>query len=194
MALITPTSELEAVNQLLAAIGESPTSTLTGEVGVDVVTARSTLASISKAVQTEGWIFNTEYDYPLSRDNAGEIAVPVNALVVDVKRNRYTGIDPVLRGQKLYDRKNHTNIFDVDLEAKIIFALAFEEMPESARHYVTYRAARKFQDNSVGSKELHQYNLRDEIAARARFVDEQAEDEDLHFLKDTPELNKIWSV
>jgi len=192
--MITPTTELEAVNTMLRAIGESPVSTLSGEVGVDVVTARQTLTEIMKAVQTEGWIFNTEYDYPLTRDISGQIVVPANALQVDINKREFFDIDPVMRGNRVYDRKNHTFTFTVDLKAKIIFGLPFTDMPESARHYVTYRAARKFQDNSLGSSELHQFNERDELMARVRFMDEQAEDEDLNFLKDTPGFRQLWSI
>ncbi len=191
--MITPTTQLDAVNTLLQAIGESPTSSLSGEIGVDVVTALSTLSSISRAVQMEGWIFNTEYNYPLQRDAGGEIYVPANALVVDIPRRSYAGIDPVLRGSKLYDRANHTGVFTIDVTARLVFGLDFEEMPESARHYVTYRAARKFQDDSLGSTDLHRFNEKDELMAHVRFADEQAADEDLNFLTDTPDFYQLWS-
>lgn len=194
MSMITPTTELEAVNTLLRAIGESPVSTLTGDVGVDVVTARATLMDVMKAVQTEGWIFNTEHNYPLTRNINKEITIPVNALAVDVSRRRYPTIDPVWRGDKLYDRMNHTYQFEQNLEAKVIFALPFESMPQSARHYVTYRAARKFENNSQGAREMNQYNERDEFIARAQFVDEQADDEDLNFLADSPDFSQLWRI
>lgn len=190
--MITPTTELEAVNTLLRSISESPVSTLTGDVGVDVVNARATLKEIMRAVQLEGWIFNTDYGYPLSRDGGNEIPIPSNALAVDVDKRSYAGIDPVLRGQKLYDRENHTYTFDVNLKAKIIWGLAFEDMPESARHYVTYRAARKFQNDNGGANELNRYNERDEMRARAVFMDEQSEDEDLNFLRDTQDFGQLW--
>lgn len=183
-----PTTQLEAVNQMLAAIGESPVSSLAGDVGVDVVTAKATLKEVTKAVQTEGWLFNTEHEFPLLRNGDGHIFVPKNAASVDVIRNRFDGTDPVLRGERLYDRKAHTYIFTQDVKAKIIFLLPFEEMPETARHYVTYRACRKFQNNSVGSPELHRYNSTDEMQARIIFMADQAEDEDLNFLRDDPEF------
>lgn len=191
--MITPTTELEAVNTMLRAINESPVSSLSGDIGVDVVTAKATLNEVMRAVQTEGWAFNTEYKYPLKRDASGNISVPANALVVDVNSRQYAGIDPVLRGTKLYDRMNHTFTFTVDLEARIIFGLNFTDMPQSARHYVTYRAARKFQDDSLGSSDLHQFNVRDEAYARALFVNDQAEDEDLNYLADTPGFQQLWS-
>lgn len=190
----TPTTQLEAVNQMLRAIGESPVSTLVGDVGVDVVTAKQTLATIMKSVQTEGWQFNTEYGYPLQRDGNNEITVPGNAASVDVVKGYYGDNDPVLRGTKLYDRKNHTYTFDADLKATIIFLLPFEEMPESARHYIAYRATRKFQDDMVGSNDLNRYNARDEMTARIVFENDQAEDEDLNFIRDDPQLGKIWSL
>ena len=180
--MITPTTELEAVNTLLRAIGESPVSSLNGDVGVDVVSARSTLHEISTAVQVEGWDFNTEYDYPLARNVEHEIVVPVNALSVDIDRRKYPMIDPVIRGKRVYDRKNHTYKFDQGLTARIIFGLGFDELPQSARYYITYRAARKFQDNHLGSSELHQYNEKDEYRARAVFLNDRAEDENLNFL------------
>lgn len=190
----TPTTELEAVNTMLRAIGEAPTSSLTGEVGVDVVTAKATLDEVSREVQSEGWLFNTEHDYPMARANNGEIYVPASAAVVDVSKRRYPGIEPVMRGNRLYDRKNHTYSFDQDVEARVVFLLPFTNMPETARRYVTIRAARMLQDDSLGSNDLHRFKERDEMFARIRFVDEQSEDEDLNFLRETPDFNQLWSV
>ena len=189
--MITPTTELEAVNTLLRSIGESPVSSLNGPLGVDVVTARQTLNEVIRSIQMEGWIFNTEYDFPLMRDLQNEIQVPSNALVVDVARSAHADIEPVLRGRRMYDRMNHTYTFDRDLEAKVILGLSFDEMPETGRYYAVYRAARKFESNSLGSGEQYQFNSRDEMVARSRFVDEQMEDEDLNYLADTPGLNRI---
>ena len=56
------TTELESVNIMLAAIGESPVNTLTGTLPADVVMAQSTLTEVNKEVQSEGWSFNTEID------------------------------------------------------------------------------------------------------------------------------------
>jgi hypothetical protein len=191
MSIVTPTTKLEAVNTLLAAIGESPVTSLTNPTGVDVVSAVQVLDDISRTVQLEGWLFNTEHDFPLSRDGEDNITVPLNALKVDITKNRFGQTDPVLRGQRVYDRYNHTYVFSEDLKAKVVFAFEYEELPETARNYITYRAARKYQQTSFGSDVLNAFNERDEMIARARFVDDQAEDEDLNFLRDTPGLNRI---
>ena len=55
---IAATTELESVNIMLAAIGESPINTLTGLLPVDARLAQSTLAEVNKGVQSEGWSFN----------------------------------------------------------------------------------------------------------------------------------------
>jgi hypothetical protein len=190
----TPTTELEAVNTMLRAISESPTSSLDIDVGVDVITAKATLASISRQVQSEGWLFNTEHDYPLPMTVDGEIPVPTNALTVDVNRRKYPFLDPVLRGNRIYDRENHTYKFEQPLEARIIFLLPFSDMPETARSYVTIRAARVFQDDSLGSDALHKFKLRDELMARVHLLEDQSEDADLNFITDDPQFNPQWSV
>lgn len=76
---LTPTTELEAVNAILASVGESPIAALDGEF-VDAEIARGLLTQESRAVQTEGYTFNTEADYPLAPDVEGRIFLPQNSL------------------------------------------------------------------------------------------------------------------
>mgnify|MGYP001400660828 CR=1 FL=1 len=56
---LTATTKLEAVNLMLSTIGEAPVNSLTSGL-VDAELAETILASVSKAVQSEGWNFNTE--------------------------------------------------------------------------------------------------------------------------------------
>lgn len=174
----TPTTELEAVNEMLRTIGESPVSSLSGDVGVDVVTAIQTLSTMSRAIQTRGWLFNTEHEYPLMPDVQGNIGAPANALRVNAAADGI--VDPVWRGSKMYDRKNHTSVFSEKLEATVVFLLAFDELPETARRYVTVAACRKFQDESLGSTELHRFTKQDELEAMLELIDDQTDDENLN--------------
>ena len=57
---VAATTELEAINIMLAAIGEAPINKLTDTLPVDARLAQSTLTEVSKEVQSEGWSFNTE--------------------------------------------------------------------------------------------------------------------------------------
>lgn len=80
-----------------------------------------------------------------------------------------------MRGTKLYDRRNHTYTINKTAEVDIVFALDFEEMPEAARYYTTIRAARTFQDRTVGSQELHGFQLKDEERAMIDLKSAEAE-------------------
>ena len=70
MAQITKlnaTTELEAVNAMLAALGEAPIADFDGGVSLpDVQIALNTLRDAVREVQSMGWKFNTEFGYQLS--------------------------------------------------------------------------------------------------------------------------------
>ena len=107
------TTKLEAVNIMISVIGESPVNTLGGtSVPVTVIQSVQVLDETNKAIQSEGWHFNTEYDYPLIPDaSTSKITLPVNTLKIDLDPEIYTDTDPVQRGLKLYDRKKHTELW-----------------------------------------------------------------------------------
>lgn len=188
MASITPkpTTELEAVNAMLRGIGESPVSTLSGSsVNVDVASARKLLLEISKEVQEEGWHFNTQEEYALSANQDGEFVLPANTCKVDAT-NR--GRNVTFRAGKLYDLENHTYTFtETSMDVDIVFYLPFDELPAVVRTYIKIRAVRQFQDTHQGDDQLHIYNERDEIRARARMMAEEGDSAD-HNIFDEPNL------
>lgn len=165
MTAVTPTTELEAVNLLLDVIGEAPISNLENSAVVDAVKARAALSEVSRATQQKGWHFNTEIDYELVPTvYEKEIILPGNCLRVDTTKAQ-RDFDVVQRGNRLYDRKNHTYKFDRSLKVDMVILLPFEELPEVARYYISIRAARVFQARTVGSEALYQFNAQDEILA-----------------------------
>jgi hypothetical protein len=161
--VLTPTSELEAINTILSVIGESPISSLSDISSVaDAVTAKSILSEVSRQVQTKGWHFNTEKDFELSPDTfSKEIVIPSNALRVDAMGDDRE-VDAVQRGSKLYDRVNHTFQFTKSIKCDLVVLLPFDELPQAARHYITIKAARIFQSRTVGSEALYQFTAVDE--------------------------------
>lgn len=163
----SPTTELDAVNVMLSDVGATPVNTLDGPMAPDVLNARNTLQRISKTVQGEGWAFNTEENYPLNRNEDSEIHLPLNTHWVQVQRPR--GVDAVRRGQRLYDRRNHTYTFEADLKAHIVFVLPFEELPEPHREYIYVRASRVFVTGVRGptADTRGRFNEVDEARARA---------------------------
>jgi hypothetical protein len=161
--VLTPTTELEAINTILSVIGESPISS-TSEISsvADAVTAQSILSEVSRQVQTKGWHFNTDKEITLSPDTySGEIIVPTNCLRVD-SSGADREVDVVHRGTKLYDRTKHTYKIAKQIVVDMVVLLPFTELPQAARHYITIKAARVFQSRTVGSEALYQFTAADE--------------------------------
>jgi hypothetical protein len=173
------TTKLNAVNTMISVIGEAPVNTLGGTaVPVSVVQAEAVLDETSKAIQSEGWHFNTEHKYVLTPNTDSKITLPINTLRVDLDPEIYTDSDPVQRGLSLYDRKKHTDVWTKEVKASITFELEFTDMPEQFRHYITVKAARIFANRFLGSREIEGFALRDEIEAKARAIDSDSENAD----------------
>ena len=98
---VAATTELQAINIMMAAIGETPINTLTGTLPADIVMAQSTLTEVNKDVQSEGWSFNTEIDVTLTRDGSDHIARSADIFRVDPHTHHHTTIDAIQRGLKL---------------------------------------------------------------------------------------------
>ena len=99
-------------------------------------------------------------------------------LKIDLNPENYTDVDAVQRGNTLYDRKNHTDIWSKAVDASVVFQLDFTELPEQFRNYITIKAARIFANRFLGSREIEGFALRDEIEAKARAVDSDSENAD----------------
>lgn len=175
MTTITLTSELEAVNTLLAAIGEDPVSSLLVTDVADVADAKAKLDEVSRDIQTKGWAFNTEEQYPLSRDVNGYINVPPNLVKLSLNRVDYPSVDVAQRGTRLYDKVNHTYIFTTDLKATAVFLLSWDELPQAARHYIMVKASRAYQARDLGATSLFQFTEADEAAALANLSEAEGE-------------------
>lgn len=162
---ITPTTELEAVNLMLDVIGESPINSLSDGAVVDAVKAKAVLSEVSRAVQQKGWHFNTEKNYELVPTVfEKEIQLPPNCARVDTS-GPDKGTDVVQRGNRLYDRINHTFAFTKSLRVDMVVLLPFDQLPETARYYIAVRAARVFQARTVGSEALYKFSAEDERLA-----------------------------
>tara|TARA_Y100000310_G_scaffold222987_1_gene224778 strand:+ start:590 stop:1204 length:615 start_codon:yes stop_codon:yes gene_type:complete len=174
------TSELEAVNTILSAIGEAPVNSLTGTLPIDATQAQNLLKEISRETQSWGWHFCTFYDYTLSLDVDSKIPLATNIMRVDLDINKYSPAtyNVIKRGGFLFNKKDNTYVFDKALDAKVTVFLPFDELPESARRYITIRAARIFQDRLLGANTLHGFGIVDEQNAMAALRQEEADTAD----------------
>ena len=167
---ITKDKELKkAINTMLTSIGEQPIQNVNDLAGLsDASIAKDILANVSRAVQSRGWIFNTDLDVTYTPDTKGEILLGSDVLRIDTtNRLRDSDNDIVERGRKLYDRQKNKATFDAGTEIKVnvIKELDFENLPEPAKRYITIRASRIFHDRVVGSGELHRFYQEDEMNA-----------------------------
>jgi hypothetical protein len=168
------TTTLDAINTILAALGESPINTLDGPLTSDVSMALNTLNEVSKEVQSEGWVCNTEHGYPFTPTSGGEIRVSPNISKIILPQHALNA-SVVLRGTRLYDLANHTFAFSEPVLATVVFLLPFEELTETLRRYIIIKAGRLFQDRAVGSPQLHGFHEDDEFRAYAAARHEDAE-------------------
>ena len=188
--MLSPTTELEAINTMLSTIGESPVNAVEDTGNVDVVIARQILQSVSREVQARGWHFNTEKNYTITPDSEGYLVLPNTVLKVDTVYPDCSK-DVVVRGSRLYDRENHTYVFTDVFKVDMTILLTFDELPEVARNYVTIRASRIFQERVVGSDTLHAFNSQDEARAMVSLMEYEADTADLNILSGNYSVYRI---
>jgi len=182
---ITPSTELEAINEMLGVIGEAPVSTVEDNGLVDAAIAKQILNSTSRVVQSKGWHFNTDVGVEITPAFISkELQLPLNVLRVDTSQEDKHQ-DLVQRGQRLYDRVKHTYKFDKPIKVDMTVMLTFEELPEPARYYITIRAARIFQARTVGSQILGGFTEVDENLARLSLESLASDIADANILTDS---------
>lgn len=174
---MTPNSTLEAVNIMLASIGETPVNRLSSGL-VEAETAETILKQTSRSVQAEGWHFNRETTVTVAANLAGEIVLANNTIRADMMENGYKDYDLVQRGNRMYDRKNHTFLIKQPVQLDIVYELNFEDLPAVARRYITVKASRVLQDYLVGSPDMHTIHQEDELKALYELKDFENESSD----------------
>lgn len=189
--MLTPTTELNAINTMLSAIGESPVNTVENSGLVDAVMAKQILDDVGRGVQSRGWHFNTEKAMVLTPTFPDKnIELPPTLLRIDTVHGD-THMDVVQRGKRLYDRRNHTYQFDRSITVDMVILLPFDELPEPARQYITIRSARTFQERVVGSVDLSQFNSKDELRALVSLREMEADTADYNILSDDYSVARV---
>lgn len=167
---------LEAVNILLSVIGEAPieslASTSENEVS-DSALARRVLEEVERDVQAEGWSWNTEQDYGLTKDGSGHFLAPSSMLRVEFDPSSCPDGRYVMRGLKVWDRIDHTDQFPDKDELKayrMVRRLTWDELPHPAQQYIAIRAARIYASRFINSNVVFSYTINDEQYARAMLM------------------------
>lgn len=180
-------SKLDAVNIVLNAIGETPVSSLTSGLP-DAEAAQQQLEATTKEVLSKGWHQNTERGITMQRNTDNEIIVANQYLRIDT-----SGVDFLLNvairkqsgKRKLFDITNQTFTFTRDLTVDAVIEIDFEGLVFELQNYIAHRAARKFQESSMGSTSLDGFAVRQEQESYAALMDAECESEDNNILRDS---------
>ena len=157
-------AELDAVNEMLAAIGESPVTTLDEDGSADVANARRILNKINRQIQSRGWTFNIEEGITLLPDVYSNLIVYSDdylSLMATSGQSIY-----VNRGGYVYDRTSKTDRFDSGITVNIIRLRDYDEMPECFRYWIVTKASRQFNNRFFGAPEVDGVLKEEEDEAR----------------------------
>lgn len=195
MTLLTPLTELDAVNEMLMSIGQAPVNTLSVSGIQDVNIAKAELAKVNRFVQLYGFAFNTDRDYVLSPDVGGQVATPAGILRIvpmDPRAKLVQRRHPT-KGMCVWDAANLTWNFATSVPFEITWGFAFEDLPESARYFIAIAAARKFQKRIIGSAELDGYNKEDEEKAWAILIRDERRTRDTNLFEANAQLQRAYN-
>ena len=145
-------SELAAVNDILASIGEPPVSTLEGDTNADVSNARRILNKLNRQIQSRGWTFNIEEGVTLQSDVYSQMidySGDYLSMMSTSGQSQY-----INRGGYVYDRSSNTDRFPNGIQVNLIRLREFDEMPECFRTLIVTKASRQFNSRFFGAPEV----------------------------------------
>lgn len=163
-ASLSTSAELDAINDILSAIGEPPVSSLDAEANADVANARRILSGQNRKVQSKGWTFNIETDTTLTPDVFSGM---INYLPTFLKVTSTSGTtNYIKRGEFVYDTTNKTDIFSGPIQVNLIQLRDYDEMPWCFRELIVAQAARKFNMSFFGDDSVEAKLAQEESEAR----------------------------
>ena len=145
-------SELAAINDILASIGEPPVSTLEGDDNADVSNARRILNKLNRQIQSRGWTFNIEEGVTLQPDvysHMIDYSSDYLSMMSNGGQSQY-----INRGGYVYDRSANTDRFPNGIQVNLIRLREFDEMPECFRTLIVTKASRQFNSRFFGAPEV----------------------------------------
>lgn len=164
--ILAPTTTLDAVNEILSALGDAPVNSLENSRNINVVNAVRMLTINNRYVQAKGWDCNT-----------AELTLTPG---IKDQRIPYLGVYLTLQGPSsglynqegyVYDPLRGTSIFTGPVQVTAVLLLPFETLPECLRHYITAKTASAFQIRYLGDPSLAQELAQDEAKAWAAVME-----------------------
>lgn len=184
-----PLTELEAVNDMLLAIGQAPLNSFSSNVH-DQSIARSELTKVVREVCAHGFSFNTDENVVLTPTVDGLILLPEGAMRVDptdplqdiVARKHPDGM------WALFDKANLTWTMSEPVKCTVVWSFGYDQLPETARSFACLAAGRRFQARTVGDATLDSFGEEAEARAWATLKRDDAAGADRNIFRRSPEL------
>lgn len=201
---VSARTALEAMNSILALVGNSPATDYDSTTNLDIVLVRQVLEETSLEVQEDSWHFNRELEIELTPNGSDEVVLseqfttsgytPADIARIDFIAKKNCGKDITVRGGKAYDRKDHTYEFGSSIYADVVWYLPWSDLPNDIRYYITVRAARKFAARRIGSDLIDQMLREQEGVAYTRARGAEMDRGDYNALKGNPVLRRgsVW--
>jgi len=173
MSISRPT-ELNAINEVLSAIGQAAV-TILDQTNPDVSIIQQTLHNVSREVQSEGWHFNKEINYELQPQSDKTIVIPDNMLQVDLSKSRHPDKSVVRRSGKLYDKwkepRSKAFEFEDTVYADIVWYQDWNDLPTPIMDYIVARTASQVSSRIVGDATQFQMLQARELSKRANALE-----------------------
>lgn len=173
-------TEINAINEVLAAVGQAPVTTL-DQTNPDVSIIQQTLKTVSREVQSEGWHFNKEYNIELSPQTDKTIPIPDTYLQLDVNRELFKSYDVVRRDGKLYDKIRHTNKFEEKISVDVVHYFKWTDLPAAIQDYIVARTAATVSTRLIGDSTQYQILSQREQFARSNALEYDCNQADYTF-------------
>ena len=150
----------------------------------DVAIALNTLREVSREVQSEGWSFNTEYDYKITPDANNEIKIADDVLQMDLNQGYPENIEKeaIFRGGKLYDKKKHSYKWTAEhVYVDIVWYFSWENIPAPIQAHIVARAAAIVSSRIIGDSNQYQILQQKELTTRSQAMEYECNQGDYTF-------------
>ena len=163
-------TELDAINRMLAVIGEAPIDTLSS-IQINEITdsalARRTLAEVNRDVQSEGWSWNTDESVEVGATAQGGSSFHPRCRLGSALRS--TATVSTCNGLKIGTGRSRPMPLLMTLAVSSTSpssSAGLGSAAHQAQEYISIRAARIYSDRFTNSTVIFSYTSGDETYAR----------------------------
>jgi hypothetical protein len=160
------------------------TSRIESQTNPDVAIALNTLREVSREIQSEGWSFNKEYDYPITPNSSNEVPIANNILHMDLNKTYTQNLDKdsINREGKLYDKTAHSFTWTDDtLYVDIIWYFDWPSIPAVIQAFIIARAAAIVSSRIIGDPNQYQMLTQKEAFAKSTALEYECNQGDYTF-------------